>query len=334
LKEKGGKNMVNCSVKGCKEKIAYLPFKCKYCAKIYCSKHRLPESHDCEGLKEEYGIRTLSIENVNPEVKVNDPSEHALIVKPAYNAAEYDPEETERERREREAYYEKLRRQRLPRNQQSPSHGRSGPAFLPNGKMNATYMLMVLTIIFYIFSHVDVLIPYLFLNSDYFFTRFYFWTLFTAMFITGGLFGLIIRLIILYLFGRIFERQFGPKFMAGLYILSGLICGIVAVSLQFIFSLTVDPTVSSYAISSSGGMGIAFIALYVLLFGPNTEMNLLIYFIPIRLKTIHVYYVFVGFEIVWLIIGLASGSYVTVAMSVGNISSTLAGIIMFKQLTR
>jgi hypothetical protein len=28
-----------------------LPYKCKFCAGLYCDKHRLPESHDCQGLK-------------------------------------------------------------------------------------------------------------------------------------------------------------------------------------------------------------------------------------------------------------------------------------------
>ncbi len=28
-----------------------MPFRCKYCEKMFCSEHRLPENHDCEGLK-------------------------------------------------------------------------------------------------------------------------------------------------------------------------------------------------------------------------------------------------------------------------------------------
>jgi predicted nucleic acid binding AN1-type Zn finger protein len=28
-----------------------MPYKCKFCGGLYCDKHRLPESHDCEGLK-------------------------------------------------------------------------------------------------------------------------------------------------------------------------------------------------------------------------------------------------------------------------------------------
>lgn len=41
--------MAECSY--CGEKVS-LPFKCKFCGKYFCPEHRLPENHDCEGLKE------------------------------------------------------------------------------------------------------------------------------------------------------------------------------------------------------------------------------------------------------------------------------------------
>lgn len=28
-----------------------MPYKCKFCAGLYCDEHRLPEAHECEGLK-------------------------------------------------------------------------------------------------------------------------------------------------------------------------------------------------------------------------------------------------------------------------------------------
>lgn len=35
----------------CKQDVEGLPHRCKYCGQTHCSKHLLPESHDCEGLK-------------------------------------------------------------------------------------------------------------------------------------------------------------------------------------------------------------------------------------------------------------------------------------------
>jgi len=38
-----------CSV--CRER-TYLPFRCDYCHKYFCGKHRLPFDHDCENIEE------------------------------------------------------------------------------------------------------------------------------------------------------------------------------------------------------------------------------------------------------------------------------------------
>ena len=35
----------------CNDRIDGLPWRCKFCGRHFCSNHRLPESHDCEGLK-------------------------------------------------------------------------------------------------------------------------------------------------------------------------------------------------------------------------------------------------------------------------------------------
>ena len=32
------------------KKAAMLPFRCKFCAKLFCGDHRLPENHECEAL--------------------------------------------------------------------------------------------------------------------------------------------------------------------------------------------------------------------------------------------------------------------------------------------
>ncbi|RLF60354.1 MAG: hypothetical protein DRN25_02905 [Thermoplasmata archaeon] len=40
--------MVKCSYCG---KEAALPFKCKFCGEYFCADHRLPENHECPGLK-------------------------------------------------------------------------------------------------------------------------------------------------------------------------------------------------------------------------------------------------------------------------------------------
>ena len=41
--------MIRCDY--CGHNIEGLPWKCKYCGRTHCGDHRLPESHDCDGLK-------------------------------------------------------------------------------------------------------------------------------------------------------------------------------------------------------------------------------------------------------------------------------------------
>ena len=57
--------MAKCSY--CGEEVS-LPFKCKFCGKYFCAEHRLPENHDCEGLKEFKEKRAKS-----PEKWIYDP---------------------------------------------------------------------------------------------------------------------------------------------------------------------------------------------------------------------------------------------------------------------
>ncbi len=41
--------MANCAK--CNKSITGLPYTCRYCGKIFCPDHQLPENHDCEGLE-------------------------------------------------------------------------------------------------------------------------------------------------------------------------------------------------------------------------------------------------------------------------------------------
>jgi len=40
---------VSGTCKKCSKKVT-MPFRCKFCKGLFCSGHRLPENHDCEGL--------------------------------------------------------------------------------------------------------------------------------------------------------------------------------------------------------------------------------------------------------------------------------------------
>ena len=62
-------------------KETYLPFRCKYCGGIFCSEHRLPEKHECPGLRKgiplDYSLRREEV----PEY-VETEEEYEIPVKP------------------------------------------------------------------------------------------------------------------------------------------------------------------------------------------------------------------------------------------------------------
>jgi membrane associated rhomboid family serine protease len=335
--------MPGCNYKDCKESINYLPFKCKYCGRTFCTKHRLPENHDCDGIKgskeSPLPISPISsIKNSSPS-EPDDSTQYFDLqtledLKSGNNRAFKSEEEPQRyERRRFNEGQARTRQKRFSGPDVRLYQERSGPAFIPNGKMNVTYYLMVGNLIFFFLSMIPDIQPYLYLNSTLFFQFGFIWPLFTAMFIVGDFISLLFRMIILYFFGRSIELRYGPKFMAMMFFLSGLICGVVSVLLQFLFQFTVDPSIGTYLMVSSGGMFIGFITLFVLLFGPNTQMQFFFYFFPIRLKAKYIFYIVAGIEVLMIIIGLFIDLTMVVS-SLGNLSAIIAGIIMFKQLIR
>ncbi len=55
-----------CQLRGCKNKLTGLTYKCPYCHKEFCEEHRLPENHKCKNprkpkeLKRGYGTKNYS----------------------------------------------------------------------------------------------------------------------------------------------------------------------------------------------------------------------------------------------------------------------------------
>ena len=71
----------------CKNELSVFPYNCKFCSNDYCSKHRLPENHNCIGLenwkkgnkKPEQWIYKATKEEFKKE-KPKIKSEHIIIV--------------------------------------------------------------------------------------------------------------------------------------------------------------------------------------------------------------------------------------------------------------
>ena len=74
--------MSNCFY--CKKTINDLPYNCKFCGNENCSDHRLPESHNCEGLekwKEDKTVEKLVYhKNEANEIKKEFNKKHLIIL--------------------------------------------------------------------------------------------------------------------------------------------------------------------------------------------------------------------------------------------------------------
>jgi uncharacterized protein YkwD len=64
----------------CDRKIDGLPFHCRRCGHEYCSKHRLPESHDCPGLRSKHKLRNDWKEKFDSSARVT--KSNALLYTP------------------------------------------------------------------------------------------------------------------------------------------------------------------------------------------------------------------------------------------------------------
>ncbi|MCL7475029.1 MAG: rhomboid family intramembrane serine protease [ANME-2 cluster archaeon] len=169
-----------CSVCGKKE---MLPYKCKFCGWTYCSQHRLPENHECEGL----------------EILKTEARNSGRIV--------YHPEP------------EPVRK----RNTGIPGLGRQikSPYAIPISRNYSLYIIMACVVIFFLqqlipaFTGLFLLIPQLAAIRP--------WTIFTYMFLHGSGGHLFFNMLVLFFFGPILERKIGSYQFLVVYFGAGLL---------------------------------------------------------------------------------------------------------------
>ncbi len=293
--------LVKCDFPDCKEKIEYLPFKCKYCGGTFCKKHRLPENHNCSfNLKNPNGKNTFSSE-IPSSI-----SEKKQDMYEKYDLEEYDEEDLDEEMLK---FIEQ--QERLHQNRQSHTQNRRNPSnqgfsmsdiLSRSNKIVATYWLMGLNLLFFILQFFWP--QYIFLNVINFIFNFQIQTLITSMFTPGSIISVIFSLLILYWTGKMIETQFGPKFLLLLYFISGLFAATFGLFLQFIFQYIpiYQNAITMYFTAHNGvttGI-ITFICYYI---GLEREMRFYLFFIPIRLKAKYIIWFMAGVSLLWGLLG-------------------------------
>lgn len=309
--------MVKCDI--CSEELEYLPFKCRYCGKQFCKAHRLPENHKCSF---EFKNDPYSAKKLTP-----------MPSKPMYEDYQREPiyEDVDTTEPPEEGFQTRgtARRTSLMR------------PFQMGPPLKATYIIMIIqVVVFILFASVESLQGHLVLSVSS--TRlFWFHTILTSMFNPGDALTLIFNIIILFFIGRTIEGRFGWKTFVELYIVSGLISGALILLIQSILSadFVFGSDFELFGFNNTSGPFMGLISFITLLL-PNTQVNVFLMFIPVRLKTRYLLLFFIMFYVVFAIIDLAfflthlgePGNFPSFVIYFGSIFGALGGFLKIRKM--
>ncbi|WP_347720936.1 rhomboid family intramembrane serine protease [Candidatus Nanohalovita haloferacivicina] len=243
-----------------------MTFTCRYCNDKFCSEHRLPENHDCEGL--EKGVKQ-------------------------------EKEET------RKWFEEKKLKQETHKGQPKRPKSSLARDAVRTIKNNATYGIIAVTVLSFLLQASTAYVNFMqlspalsqaavdainaatgqqMLNSTLIKQP---WTLLTVMLLHSGFFHLFANMVTFYFFGSVVEKTIGSRETLKIYVISGLAASIGFVLFRNILYYMYGPTVGgmptlSPAVGASGAV-IAFLGIVAMLY-PEAEV-LLYFFIPMKIRT-------------------------------------------------
>ena len=241
-----------------------MSFTCHYCGDKYCSEHRLPENHDCDGLdsgkKEEY----LGTEE-EKEVE-------------ASKDEKWFDEKFEQKDVKQEVRRNKTKRRGL------------GTDILDTLKNSYTLSLILVTSLAFVMQFIlpSSWINNLVLNPEFNTVLTRPWTLISVMFLHGGLFHLMANMITFYFFGRLVENAMGSMKLLKFYFGTGIVASLAYVLMSNIYYLlhgaafTSGISTLTPAVGASGAV-VAAVGAVAMLY-PDAEV-LLYFVIPMKIQT-------------------------------------------------
>ncbi|WMW23430.1 rhomboid family intramembrane serine protease [Methanolobus mangrovi] len=170
-----------------------IPFKCRFCGKNFCSRHRLPEQHACVGLEQIKQDRTYSGSPGYGSTGTDDVFKDALK-----NTAKYAAKSAVK------------------------GVGRNISYSMKNSPSMAIIYLCIFSFILQIiipgYQQAFQLVPALILSHP--------WTLVTHMFIHADFTHIFFNMLVLFFFGPELERRAGKKVFLYVYFTAGLVAAI------------------------------------------------------------------------------------------------------------
>lgn len=176
-----------------------MPFRCKFCEDVFCSTHRLPENHDCEGLRD-YKDRSRQEGKVGYDVMKEEKAERTVTVgKQSGGGGVFDVDIE----------------QVLPASATMTVLGAMAAAFVLQFTVPGFFDAFVLP------SDVSA------------FTQP--WRLFTSLFLHGGIAHLLVNSIVLWSFGRQLESMLGAKRFLAVLFAAGIASSVALASFGIVF---------------------------------------------------------------------------------------------------
>ncbi|MHA1585151.1 MAG: rhomboid family intramembrane serine protease [Promethearchaeota archaeon] len=338
-----------CNVPNCTETMTYLPFKCKYCGKTFCKKHRLPENHNCTfsisgsvssqsqkaSQDDTSNQSNFSFNSPNIPSRSSDTSQYSSPDVGVGSNTKDDEFQRQLDKEMREYFKKHERETSIPR-----SHGqvRSRTPFISRAlKPIGTYWLIGIVTVFYfvpyLFSLFNIQINF-FLNITTLVPSFFI-PLISSMFSPSGIINFIFAILILYTTGRMLELRYGTKFIVSLYVAGGIAATFTTLFVQFL-GLIFTPLsfLASDNVSSQWGAIMAIFTFIIYLAGLERPMRFILFFIPVQMKGKTMLYILIGSNLIFLVLGLILGllgnnSLFAVSMWCGQLASMYVGKYFF-----
>lgn len=228
-----------------------MTFTCRYCGKKFCSEHRLPENHDCEGLDGETS------------------EEHEEWFEDKFNEKKDDSSDQDK----RPTKYRSRKKS-------------FSKDVINTLKANYTLAIISLTALSFILQLIlpqQIYFDQLVLNPEISELLLKPWTLLTVMLLHSAPFHIFANMITFYFFGMPLERIVGGKEMLKIYVISGLTASIGYVSFYNLLKIIHgEPATAGLAVGASGAV-IAMVGVIAKIY-PDADV-LLFFVIPMKIKT-------------------------------------------------
>ncbi len=258
-----------------------MPFKCKFCSDSFCSKHRLPENHECQGLEDYKEKKDEESDEITYDA-VREGRQHreknrSIFTRVKAKFHQWKEKIT--------GFFSGRGHSRVRRSPTMHAMSRSFPEVATFTLLGIIFASFVLQQAFPQVARGFVLSPGLALEQP--------WRIITALFLHAGTGHLFVNSLVLFFFGTELERRVGTSRFLQIFFTSGVIASLGFVAWSNLMGTTVP------AVGASGALYGVFATLAII----APEIRVLAFFIfPMSIRTALVFFAVID---IFLLTGVA-----------------------------